>query len=352
MKRSTRRLLLGMLIYALLFAAVLCLFLYRFDGYLADYEASRPENQAARFFDGLTDEELDAWTEEAVAALNTEVLPADDCRARLRAVLRGAERVRESELCWLLLDGEHPLGRVTLVPDGKDERGFTRYRAERSSLDFSYLSASARCTVPAGWTVLCNGTPLGEDCVVDRSVRFALLEPFYDYEDLSMPFLWTYDTGLCLDGPVLSFLDEAGRSVDEPSEDRFADNCSEADAQELRERAELFVRRYIAFSSNADRNTAGNYQRLEELMVKGSSLQKRMRYAVAGLYWSSSRRDTLQEISFYHLTDLGGGFFLIDLQYSVETVGQRGPVVTDNKLKLIAVRSGDGTLLMTAMSSY
>lgn len=354
MRRSTRRLLLGVLIYALLFAAALAVFLHRFDGYLAAYEASRPEHAAERFPDEMTDAELDALTAETLASLNPALNPADECRARLREVLRGAERVREGELSWLLLDGEHLLCRVTLAPDGEDEHGFTRWRPELSEPDFSHLLASARCTVPADWTVLCRGAALGEDCVADKAVRWALLEEFYDSEELPAPFLWTYDTGLCLGEPELSFLDGSGRSVsaDELSEERFADNCSEADAQALRALAELFMERYIAYSSNAGGNASGNYQKLEELMVKGSTLQKRMRYAVAGLYWSQGERDRLRELEYFHLTDLGNGYYLIDLRYTVETTGRYGTLVTDNKLKLIAVRSGEGTLLMTAMSSY
>ena len=352
MKRSTRRLLCGMLLYALVFAAALAVFLHRFDGYLADYEATRPENVMANAFAALTDEEIDGWTAETVAALNTELMPAEECRALLRDAVRSADCVRESEKSYLLLDGEQKLGRLTLVETGADRHGFTTYALQGGDFDFSYLYRSARVTVPADWTVLCGGIPLGEDCVLEKDVPYELLKEFYDDSELSLPFLWVYDTGLLLAEPELSFLDGEGRSAQELSEDRFADNCPEEAAQELTELTELFIQRYITYSSNANGNIAGNYQRLEPLMVKGSTLQKRMRYAVAGLTWSSSLRDTLQEITYYHRMDLGGGAYFCDLCYTVETVGQRGAVITENKLKLIAVRSDDGKLLMAAMSSY
>lgn len=352
MKRSTRRLLLGMLLYALLFAAALTFGLRRLDAYLADYEATRPENVLPRAFAALSDEQIDAWTADTVAALNTDLMPAEECRARLRGVVRGAELVRETERSALLLDGERKIGRLVLIPDGEDRRGFTVYALQGEDFDLSYLCAARRFTVPQDWTVLCNGVPLGEERVVDRSGRYELLKEFYDTGGAAMPFLWTYDTGLYLEEPELRFLDGAGREAEELSEERFADNCSEETSLELTELAELFVRRYIAYSSNADGNIAGNYQRLEELMVMGSTLQKRMRYAVPELTWSSSMRDTLQEITFFHRMDLGGGAYLCDLCYTVETVGQRGPVTTENKLKLIAVRGEDGRLLMAAMSSY
>lgn len=352
MKRFTRRLLLGMLLYALLFAAALAVFLNRFDGYLADYEASRPEHVAREAFAALPDEEIDGWTAETVAALNPDLMPAEESRALLRGAVRGAQLVRESERSYLLVDGETRLGRLVLEEAGADPHGFTRYTVRGADFDFSSLCASARYTVPADWTVLCNGIPLSAEHVVDRSGRYELLREFYGDQDLSLPCLWTYDTGLYLLPPTVSFLDGDGHGADTLSEDRFADNCSEEDAQALTELTELFLRRYIAYASNDNSNIAGNYERLEKLMVKGSTLQKRMRYAVSELKWADGVGDTLQEIEYLHRMDLGDGLYLCDLCYTVETTGQKGPVVTENKLKLIALRGEDGRLLMTAMRSY
>lgn len=351
MKPSARRLLRGMLLYALLFAAALVFLLDRLDARLAAFEASRPENVIARYLETLPDGEIDAWTADTVAALNTRLMPEAECRERLRAAVRQAECLRSGETSFVLADGDRALVRLRLEPDGEGPYGLTQYRVTASDIDFSPLCHSAQAVVPADWTVLCGGVPLGEDCVAAADIPYALLKEFYDSEELALPYLRRYDTGLLLTEPKLSFLDGEGRAA-EPDEERFADNCPADEAAEMADFSELFLRRYITYASNATQNIAGNYQRLEELMVMGSTLQKRMRYAVAGLTWSSSRRDTLQEIEIRHLMKLGEGLYLCDLGYTVETVGQRGAVLTQNNLKLIASRADDGRLLMAAMSSY
>ena len=50
-------------------------------------------------------------------------------------------------------------------------------------------------------------------------------------------------------------------------------------------------------------------------------------------------------------SDLGGGYYFIDLTYRTETVGLEGPVQEDNRTRLLVVRSDDG-MLIEAMFNY
>ena len=194
----------------------------------------------------------------------------------------------------------------------------------------------------------CSG---GTNEIVDANGQYQVLEEFYDDAEYSLPHLITYDTGLYMLDLNVQYFDPQGREVAEPSEDLFANNCSEAEVAAVTGLAYQFVDAYIAYSSNSNQNTSGNYYRLVNLIVEGSTLQKRMRYAVDGLSWASSMGDELQSIDFHHVMNLGNGYYLCDLTYYNNTIGRKGLVTTENNLKLTLVGDLD-SMLVTAMSSY
>ncbi len=356
MTKRRSRLPLVMLIIAVLFLAATAAALQQFYKYLAAYEESRPAGVVDRYLAAMTDADVDTLSRDTVSALNPDLMPEEDSFAMIRELVYSASPVRSrsagdgDDLYYLLRADGVTLGKLRLTDQGDGAFGFPNYTVTPCDFDFSFLCSSKEVTVPESWTVLCNGVALGPDRIVKDSIPFALLEEFYGDEALSLPCMCTYNTGLYLVEPEIRVTDPSGETVDTLTEERFTDNCSPEDREELTELADRFLRAYILYSSNVDGNYSGNYFRMAEMIVPGSTLQKRMRYAVAGLTWAGSRGEELQSVEYRHFMDLGNGYYLCDLSYDNASLGVRGWVTTTNNLKLVMVRGEK--LLVTAMSSY
>ncbi len=357
MNKPRRSLLLAMMIYALVFVLLLIGALFLFTNYLSDYENSRPANVVRLYHRTMSDEDIDRLSDDLISGLNTQIVNEEKCREYIRALVATAEVIKsrddsnDEQIVYLLRSGDRTLGKLVLRPEEKSRYGFTHYSVTPEDFDFSYLRHQQQFTVPEGWTIRCNGKALGADRIVSADGQYRVLEEFYDDAEYPLPHLITYDTGLYMLDLNVQYFDPQGREVAQPSEDLFANNCSEAEVAAVTGLAYQFVDAYIAYSSNSNQNTAGNYYRLVSLIVEGSTLQKRMRYAVDGLSWASSMGDELQSIDFHHVMNLGSGYYLCDLTYYNNTIGRKGLVTTENNLKLILVGSTD-SLLVTAMSSY
>ena len=357
MKKSRMGLLLAMLIYALIFVLLLIGGLFLFTNFLSEYENSRPANVVRMYHRTMPDEDIDKLSDELLGQMNSQIINEERCRETIRALVAEAELVRaqdnagDNRVVYLLRSDDRTLGKLVLQPDGKTRFGFTNYAIVPEDFDFTYLCSRQQFTAPEDWTILCNGKILGADRIVETGVEYTILEEFYDEPEFKLPRLITYDTGLYMLELNTQFLDPQGREVPELSEDYFADNCSTAERDAVIDLASQFVAAYIDYSSNSNRNTAGNFYRLTNLIVEDSTLQMRIRYAVDGLSWASSMGDELQSIAYNHIMSLGNGYYFCDLTYTNETLGRRGYVTTTNNLKLIIVDVG-GQLLVTAMSSY
>lgn len=358
MKNKKRPLLKTMLIYGGIFLALLLAGLLVLSAFLRSYERSRPINVAEKFMAEAADEQLDAATAAFVSTLNTNIVPAEDCSAQLRSTLRACSLVHsaaesaDAVQVFLLRDGKNTLGRLVLTETDKDFFGFSEYSAALEELDFESLTGCDEYAVPADWTVSCNGCELSSGDIVTAEQPYALLEEFYDDEALTLPYLTVYSTGRYISAPETVIRDGNGNTVDELDENTFSNNCTPEEKQAMEQASEAFIRAYILYSSNVNDNIAGNYFALERLMVAGSTVQKRMRYAVAGLSYASSRFDELQSLDFHNYMSLGNDLYLCDLTYINKTLGHNGYIDTENNLKLIFLRTEDGRLLVTAMSSY
>jgi len=112
-----------------------------------------------------------------------------------------------------------------------------------------------------------------------------------------------------------------------------------------------YVYFYVKFTSSANDNIAGNLSDLRKYMVPGSELEKRMKGGVDGLFWASSRGDTLKNIEVHDCMNIGGGNFVCDITFTVDTVGWNGHVETNNNAKILITTTNSG-LKAAAMKNY
>lgn len=347
-----------MLIYGGIFLAVTAALLLFFAFYLSAFEASRPNTVAQRTVSAMEPEEIRELSESTVATLNHELMSEEDCYAYIGKLLTGAQTVRSGggdggRIRYALRADGLTLGTLLLTPKGSGIFGFEEYSAELSDIDLAPLCGQTRVSAPPDWTVLCDGKPLGAKYIADRQTHYRLLEEFYGGDDaLPLPVLYTYDTGRYLVEPELEFRDADGKTVDDPQEEDFLAKCPAADITGVSGVSEEFVKAYIEYASNVNNNITGNYYRLERIMVQDSTILKRIRYAIAGLGWASSRGEELRGIDFGRFAELGGGYYYCDLVFTVDTLGTKDVVTTKNGVKIIFLKAEDGSFLINALSSF
>lgn len=354
MKKTKKSFFKIMLIYGAILAAIILVGLLVLLMFTADYENTRPNTVITNYIQSLDADDMRSIAGNTVSKLNHSLMSEDECYNYIRQILEHfqlSRAVNESDsqnMVYYIQTDNITLGRILLQGAGNTLFGFQAQTVSQAEFDFSPLCGETTVCVPENWTVSCQGELTREN----EKVPYQLLEEFYDDEDLTLPHLVEYSTGLYLEEPQLLIQDPAGNSYEHVDEAMFYDNCTQQQKEEISQFAEEFLLAYVRYSSNSNRNVSGNYFALEKLMVMGSTLQKRMRYAVAGLGWASSNGDELSGIEYNHYMDLGGGSYLCDLTYTVDTLGSAGLVTTNNKLKLIIVQNPDGGYLAQAMSSY
>ena len=353
MNGSKKRFLLGMLIYAAIFALIAGAGLVLLRMYLAEYEQTRPNTVAADFMKKLEVDDIRGAACATVDSLNTTLMSEEDCYKFLLGKLRESRASKaadesDGEKCvYYFQNGDMTLGRMTLTAGAETRFGFTQWNVALLELDLEQLCGETTVTVPNDYTVSCSGELMQSD----ERQRFALLDEFYDDGELSLPYLVSYSTGRYLEEPEIQVLKPDGQVyTGDFSEESFADNCTDEEKAVLEEFTEKFLTAYIRYSSNSDRNLSTNFAQLSELIVPYSRLQERMRTAMDGLIWANSYGDSLSGIEYGTMMNLGGGNYLCVLEYSVDTYGGRGLVTTHNNIKLIVSDNGSGPLALSMYS--
>ena len=232
------------------------------------------------------------------------------------------------------------------IAKGEDPRfGFAPWEVESESYDFSWLLGEDEITVPGTWTVLCNGTELGEEDRVGEPVPFDLLKDFYGDSRFELPSYVTYRVEGVLGEAPFTLIDSAGREQPRDyarSEQELLANCSAEEEEQIKTLLDGFLQRYIDCLSNASRNVQGNYQALKPYIVSGSDSDKRVRDNMEGQAWAHSGGDTVTKRDDLLLMDLGKGYYLAELDYTLDTIGNKGHVESVNRVIVIMSETNDG----------
>lgn len=348
----TGRFALGMLIYALIVVVLLLAGLRPLWSYLVAYEDSGPEKAMDRYLESLDEAKLRELAEPFLAGLDLRWQTPEEAFAALNKQLGGdlryALKSAGTDLrsnTYNIRSGRWLIGTVSIAK-GEDPRfGFAPWELTEESYDFSALLHDEEITVPDTWTVRCAGTALGESERVGEPEEFALLRELYGDGRFTLPHLVTYRVSGVVGEAPLSLTDAQGqaRTYDaERSEEELLANCG-ADAQaEIQTLLDGFLQRYIDCLSNASRNVQGNYNALKPYIVADSAIDKIIRDNMAGQQWAHSHGDTVTARDDLLLMELGGGYYLAELDYTLDTVGNKGHVESVNRVLVIMQRTDAG----------
>ena len=341
-----------LLIYALLFLALLPALLRPLWNYLAAYEVSGPDKAMERYLTTMDEAHVRALSADFLAGLDLRYQDGEQAFAAVNKAMSGELRYTlksaDTDLrhaTYNIRSGSQLLGTVSIAK-GEDPRfGFAPWTVEGESYDFSWLLGEDEVTVPDTWTVLCGGEPLGEEFLVGEPVPFELLKDFYGDSRFELPYYVTYRVGGVLGEAPFTLFNGEGREISrgaEPSEQELLANCSAEQEEQIKTLLDDFLQRYIDCLSNASRNVQGNYQALKPYIVAGSDIDKLVRDNMEGQQWAHSGGDTVTARDDLLLMDLGGGYYLAELDYTLDTVGNKGHVESVNRVIVLMSETKDG----------
>ena len=343
-KKSALRFALGMVIYALVFIVLMAIGLRFFWGYIDSFEKSQPNHAIDRYIQSFDSEHIRALSADFVSSLDHELQSEEESYALIEGLFRGELRYSKNSvestddrLVYAILSGQRLLGTMALNRNG--EGNDVVWTVSDEKFEFSDLLSSAEFLAPAEWQLSCNGNPLGEKYITEKGIRYPSMEEAYDY-GFELPTLVKYHIDNYIGEAVIEVRDADGNAAqlqEDPAAYTLADRCT----QDQRERMEDFTRRflplYIAFMSNTNHNAYDNYARVHPYLLPGSDLESRFYNAIGGQVYSHSKGDQLHDVVVHGVFDLGGGEFLIDVDYKVDTTGNAGTIENDAGMLIVAV---------------
>ncbi len=354
---------LGMLLYALIFAAIGAVGLRFFWSFIDEYEKSRPNTAMEQYVQTLDKEHIKSLASGFVSSLDHNVQTEEESYAcildavnieDLSYAKKSAESTEDSLVYIITMDGSK-LGRVILTKQEVDSTfSFSPWVVSQEEMDFSWLLSEKDVTVPESWTVSCNGNVLDSSYLTGEKTPYAMLEEFYD-DDFALPYMETYHVDNFVGDITFTLTNEAGEIVELAEgvidEQLFTDNCTQQEKADIKTISDNFITNYVLFMSSANGFIWSNYSAVMQYVVPDSDLALRIAEAVEGQTYASSRGDDIVSITLNGCMDLNGGNYYADVTYVVDTTGQKGVVQTTTNLKLIISQTDNG-LKVAAIASY
>ena len=319
--------------------------------YAEEYENARPNNVMDSYVAELSQNLGGEAIEDTVKSMKHEVQSNAECVDVIKEMLAGEiSYVRngstENTVSYSLrIDGSQ-FGVVTVMEDetkADDVKfGMLPWVIQKEEFDFSGLYSSVEVTIPENYTVELNGHELGPEYIVEREIKYDVLEKYYEIHDgLPTKVTYRFDNVFGTLEPVI-YDDEGEEAViDETKDDsQFMTECSDAQIKRIKDFATPFCMRYYEFTTGVYDPTYG-YQRLMPYMKLGSDLDKRMKLALDGLSWANTTSVRIDSVTVNGGTDLGDGYYIADISAQTTTIEpSRGEVVGVHNMKILLTDSG------------
>ena len=360
MAKKKSRFFLGMVIYALVFLMITAAGLFMFWKYMEAYELSRPLTAVNAYLDGLTKEHIRAGSESLLTSVDGNIQTADQAFAVIEENLvkqitaaRNSKQSTAEKMVYALRSGSRIIGSVTIVPGGDEQFGFTPWKVQEDTFDFSWLlSEDISITVPSEFSVSLNGNILNESYISESGILYPVLEDFSD--KFEMPTLVTYTARQFLGELSFVVSDVSGNPVLLTSDtdlNQFLPQCSEEEYVQLQKLVLDYLNRYIAYSSSANHDAPGNYAWLNQMLIPGSELSKRLGTALDGLQYVQNLRDKIVSTEVNGIYKLSEERYLCDISYVLEVLGRKGVVELEHNMKVVFLQTRYG-LRVEAMTQY
>ena len=328
--------------------------------FLRSYEKSQPiysiNDYIVNIDENKVNELLKPALNDSSSFVNDELVTEN-----LLASIRNSECVKSSresavdKIVYYLHDGDSYIEKVTLVPGSSCGFGFNSWKASEEELFVNNLFKDFSFTVPSSYQVYCNDVLLDDSYITDDKVEYDVLSGLYNYGDVKLPYLVKYFLGALTSDVNVYAIDDNGQKVtsENLNEDYYIDNCSDSEKAELQRYSLDFVRAYVKFLSNSDRNTDGNYYNVIQYVQSGSNLESLLRDAKKSNGFNSSLGDEIKDITVKRYMKVDKNNYFVDVDFTYVTTGQdRSKTEFTNHMKLLLYKGSNGAYQATNMVQY
>lgn len=353
------RLLLGMMIYAVVFLAALAVGLTVLWDYMESFENSCPKNTMDAYVEQLTAENMYDHADVFLAGLDDNLQDRQDICGVVESAMTDkvsyAKKTSEStseRQVYVLRCGSQEIGQVAITAGEPDKYGARAWSVEEQSFHFDHLMGlETSVTVPVDYMVSFNGAPLDESYISEENIPYPALEPFAG--EFEMPELVTYRVDDYLGSCEFTVTAPTGQNVDLTEAvdwNLLIQTCTAEEEAELENLSKDFISKYIAFTSSR-KSVQKNYNRLAKLMVSGGELAKRLMNAIDGLQYAQSYGDSVVDFQVNQCVRISDERVMCDVSYILRTIGTKGAVETTNNMKIVFLATSQG-LKVEAIASY
>lgn len=337
--------------YAVLFFTALAFGLNWFWGYMADFEASRPETVLDAYMQSLSEEYVTEKCEALIGQIDPNVQSREQCVQVIAESLDGdftcAKKGKEStqeRYVYAIRCGMQVVGTMTMERTGDMAGNFRKWQVTKEEFDLSYLLAEPiSITVPENYPVYACGNLLPSQYITKDKIPYEPLKGLY--EEYQLPYMVTYTAGPFLGEGTLTVTDPNGApvTIDETTDmTAFAQNCTAEQVAAGDAHTTAFIQCYVDFLSRTGGDSLANYYKLSKYLIPDSDLQKRMYNAMEGLSWVTDRGAKIASQTVHNRVDMGGGRYLWDVSYVVDTKDFSGSIQTTARVKLILAETAAG----------
>ena len=350
----------GMVIYAVVFLALVGFGLSFFWKFIDAYECSRPINTVKAYMNQLTVEQMCAASDDLYARVDQNLQSRDQFDQVIRDAVVGefsyakkSSESTEERQVYVIRSEKQPVGQYAITAGEEDRFGFRVWQVTEESFDFSYLlGASAGITVPAEYQVRVNGNLLDSNYITQQNIEYTALEGFYD--DYQLPVMVSYIVDSLLGEIVLEVTDVDGNAVtitEETDLNSLLPECSAEKVNAVTEFANAFIGQWVIFSASTNDTKAYNYHNIRPYLSSDGVLEQLLYTALDGFTYAQSNSDTLQNVTINRITPVETDKYVCDVTYIVRTVGRQGPVDTTSNMKLM-IATESGSLKLKSMERY
>lgn len=256
---------------------------------------------------------------------------------------------------YMLVCDNRCFGSVTLVRDETKDVRYTVYGYElplpwdlrpwlvsKEEFDFNGLYSSIKVTVPETYTVLLNGKALTLDYIVERGIKYDVLENYYEIvPNLPTKVKYEYDNIIGNVEPVIQNENGEVVVIDPESDDsQFIEPCGSDQLTRLDTFCSKFTYEYLKYISGL--NKGAGYGNLAPYLLSGSDLDQRMQQNQDGLGWAHTSSFNLDSYILKGAINLGGGYCVCSIvaDTTTYTTGQ-GEVKNTSELNVLVYDSGN-----------
>lgn len=356
----SRKFIVGLLIYLVVFLAIMAVGLGVFWKFIEAYELSRPKNTLKAYVEQLTAEQMADESDELYASIDSNVQSREQFDQVIRysvtekiTYAKKSSESSENRQVFVLRSGKTPIGQLAIEAGDEEVFGFRIWEVTEASFDFSYLMGEGvSVTVPSDYQVCINGNELDESYITASNIEYTALDGFYgDYE---LPTMVTYSADNFLGEAVLEVADQNGNPVEitfETDMNALLPTCTAQEATDIEAFVNEFVDLWVKFSGSTKGNAVYNYYQVKKILSSDGVLSERLRSAIDGLAFGQTNGAKIQDVIINRIVPLGDGTHMCDFTYLVSTVGKKGAVDTSSNMKIIIVTE-DGAYRLKSMERY